>query len=374
MLGTLKESAKTHWKDFVKPLVHAYNCTKNDVTGFSPYELMFGRQPRLPIDLAFGLPLTNKQHTSHSQYVQDLKSHLEESYKIATGNAENIMQENKIRFDKHIIAADLSVGDRVLVRNVCLKGKHKLSDKWESEVYVVTKRAGTLPVYTVRPEKKYSPQRTLHRDLLLPCGYLSAPEIPLPTQIRKPITRSNTEHLKNHVDIDEDETPIYWYSELPISELSRFTTILDIPADPISSPSSTILPTTNSTAPVGAAAEDAAQNLSELKRTGKEPAEIAKEEQADIAEEERARSSEDDDLPISTSDNVDELPIRSTRNRKPPERLRYAKLGQPVLDTFHTHFHGLATAFTYALTDTEIPLHTLQQPISTQPGPCPRRT
>jgi len=57
--------------------------------------------------------------------------------------------------------------------------------------------------------KKDSPQRTLHRDLLLPSVYLSAPEIPIPTQIRKPITRSNTEHLKNHIDTDEDENPIY---------------------------------------------------------------------------------------------------------------------------------------------------------------------
>lgn len=79
MLGTLSHKDKTHWKDFVKPLVHAYNCTKNETTGFSPYELMFGRQPRLPIDLTFGLPIDSSQ-ISHSQYVQKLKSNLEESY------------------------------------------------------------------------------------------------------------------------------------------------------------------------------------------------------------------------------------------------------------------------------------------------------
>ncbi len=57
MLGTLNNKEKSRWKDYVKPLVHAYNCTKSDVTGFSPYELMFGRQPRLQIDLSFGLPV-----------------------------------------------------------------------------------------------------------------------------------------------------------------------------------------------------------------------------------------------------------------------------------------------------------------------------
>lgn len=43
MLGTLKDKEKGRWRDFIKPLTHAYNYTKNEVTGFSPYELMFGR-------------------------------------------------------------------------------------------------------------------------------------------------------------------------------------------------------------------------------------------------------------------------------------------------------------------------------------------
>lgn len=78
MLGTLQNQEKSRWREFVKPLVYAYNCTKNEVTGYTPYELMFGRQPRLPVDLAFGLPVQGGQHTSHSQYVQTLKSRLQE--------------------------------------------------------------------------------------------------------------------------------------------------------------------------------------------------------------------------------------------------------------------------------------------------------
>ncbi len=66
MLGTLEPKQKTKWKEYVKPLVHAYNCTRNDVTGFTPSELMFSRSPRLPVDLAFGLPLQRNQSTSHS--------------------------------------------------------------------------------------------------------------------------------------------------------------------------------------------------------------------------------------------------------------------------------------------------------------------
>ena len=55
MLGTLTPQQKEDWKSHVPALVHAYNCTKNAATGFSPYYLLFGREPRLPVDVEFGL-------------------------------------------------------------------------------------------------------------------------------------------------------------------------------------------------------------------------------------------------------------------------------------------------------------------------------
>ena len=55
MLGTLSPSEKSDWKSYLAPITHAYNCSRNEVTGFSPYFLMFGRHPRLPVDVLFGL-------------------------------------------------------------------------------------------------------------------------------------------------------------------------------------------------------------------------------------------------------------------------------------------------------------------------------
>jgi hypothetical protein len=54
MLGTLSENEKLRWSGHVKYMTHAYNCTRHEATGFSPCELMFGRQPRLPVDWYFG--------------------------------------------------------------------------------------------------------------------------------------------------------------------------------------------------------------------------------------------------------------------------------------------------------------------------------
>ena len=36
MLGTLEDHQKQDWKSYVAPLVHAYNATRHDSTGFSP--------------------------------------------------------------------------------------------------------------------------------------------------------------------------------------------------------------------------------------------------------------------------------------------------------------------------------------------------
>ena len=54
MLGTLPKKPKSTWWKQVPTLVHTYNCTRNNAMGFSPYYLMFGCKPYLPINLIFG--------------------------------------------------------------------------------------------------------------------------------------------------------------------------------------------------------------------------------------------------------------------------------------------------------------------------------
>ena len=65
MLRTLPESQKHKWKDSLNKVVHAYNSSRNYATGFSPFYLLFGHPPRLPVDLVFGLSSedTRMSHT-----------------------------------------------------------------------------------------------------------------------------------------------------------------------------------------------------------------------------------------------------------------------------------------------------------------------
>lgn len=176
LLGTLEEKKKEEWRKYVRPLVHAYNCTRNDVTGEAPFLLMFGREPRLPIDLCFGISPQGHNPRTHSQYVQDLKKRLRHAYELASRNAEKRQLLNKRCWDAKVTALPLEVGDRVLVRNLSLRKKHNISDKWEQTVYVVVKQPDEgIPVYVVKPDDGEGRERVLHRDMLLPCGFLSAP-------------------------------------------------------------------------------------------------------------------------------------------------------------------------------------------------------
>ena len=185
MLGTLSEEEKSDWKSYLGCMTHAYNCTKHASTTYSPYFLMFGRHPRLPIDVEFGrlpidvefgLPKHNcGDNSSKSRYVQKLRR-LNYAFKKASKYSDQQAQKYKSSYDKSIKSPQLQEKDIVLVKVVAHKGRHKLQDKWEPEEYVVIEQpiVGT-PVYKVQPVNGGN-IRTLHRNLLLPLGVKLEPD------------------------------------------------------------------------------------------------------------------------------------------------------------------------------------------------------
>lgn len=99
MLTTLTEKEKSNWKDSLNKLIFAYNCTRCKVTGFSPFYLLFGRTPRLPVDILFRLtPETGVP--DHREYMQSGKKGCRKPMK-----KERTVQESRLNEAKETMIA-----------------------------------------------------------------------------------------------------------------------------------------------------------------------------------------------------------------------------------------------------------------------------
>ena len=128
MLGTLPSHAKKNWQEWVTSLTHAYNCTVSPVTGFSPYVLMFGRTPKLPLDIDLGIPMVEQGPTSHQNYSQKLCSKLQWAYQKAQDNNKRESQCHKRYYDQKMRCIKLKPDDLVMVRVKALTGNHKIAN------------------------------------------------------------------------------------------------------------------------------------------------------------------------------------------------------------------------------------------------------
>lgn len=170
MLGTLHPSLKPSWKDHVETLTHAYNCTKHASTGFSPYYLMFLRKPRIPVDLLLEKEENEAQEVDEKGYVERMQQALVEAYKLAQTNADDARRKQAANHDKRARGSGFSQGDKVLVANKSLRGRHKIADRWEESPHTVLRSIPGSPVYIVRNDFN-GVERTLHRDLLTACTF-----------------------------------------------------------------------------------------------------------------------------------------------------------------------------------------------------------
>ena len=156
-----------HLPKYLPDLVMAYNSSTHDLTGYSPYFLMFGRQPRLPVDVVMGITLED----DNEDFVKNQQKIFRTAYDIASRKIREAGQEQKKYYHKGQTkkASDfLTVGTQVLVKQTGFQERHKIADIWEDDVYVITDQPHQdIPVYTVENQTDET-VKTVHRNLLLP--------------------------------------------------------------------------------------------------------------------------------------------------------------------------------------------------------------
>ena len=145
MIGKMDPEKRGKWPSHLGSVIIAYNATRSLVTGFSPYFLMFGRRPRLPIDLLFPTAMQQESSRTIDEYVLFLYERLKEALPVARDAAKLEAQRQKRHYNRRAGAVKLQPGDKVLIKLDAFRGqKRKLKNRWSGELHTVVNRLANL--------------------------------------------------------------------------------------------------------------------------------------------------------------------------------------------------------------------------------------
>ena len=116
ILASYVSQHKDDWDLWVDIAVYAYNTSVHDATGYSPYELVFGRVARTPVELDLGVPIKNPC-TQH-EYSISVRRNLQNITQIARRQLEKSRSVAKQQFSAKNSCSwsPLSVGQWVWLR------------------------------------------------------------------------------------------------------------------------------------------------------------------------------------------------------------------------------------------------------------------
>ena len=195
MIGKLEEDKKACWSEHLPELLMAYNATRSVVTGYSPYYLLFGRRPRIPVDYLFPTLSDSPHQTKMEVSVMAMQRRLKEAFTVARCLTSEDAAKQCHYYNRKAGAVALQPGDIVTVHTDGFVGKQKVKDRWEDRGFIVESQLEDWPVYKVRcptTDARQKPKyRILHRNRLLLVTDEDAPGIPGPAQAKATPTVSN---------------------------------------------------------------------------------------------------------------------------------------------------------------------------------------
>ncbi|KAL8585025.1 hypothetical protein ACOMHN_043661 [Nucella lapillus] len=118
MLKKLCEERPSDWDRYIPAALFAYREAPQESTGFSPFELLYGRTVKGPVSILKEL-WSKEQETEEVkttyQYVVDLRNRLEETCQFAMESLQQARVSQKRQFDKRVRRQNLKQGDKVLL-------------------------------------------------------------------------------------------------------------------------------------------------------------------------------------------------------------------------------------------------------------------
>ena len=251
LLRSLTPEEKRQWPKYLPELLYWYNAAPHSSTGVSPYTLLFGQSPPLPIDSLCSSLCPDTNTTAADDYVRGHFSRLEEL-------RDRVLQKTSAARDhadlKPTRGTVLCPGDLVLLRDHP-PGRTKITDKFKDSIYTVTMVPGpTCRYYVVRDSES-------QQEFAVTCSEMRkyTPRDSVCPQTNRPDTIQSSEFpgtSDSRTDSEDEMQP-----SCPLVYTAHFASPRVVSETP---PSTT---ETEFTPPVGPVTTDVPQNLRRSKRT-----------------------------------------------------------------------------------------------------------
>ena len=111
------------WVPCLEGVLFAHRTAKHASTGFSPFRLLYGRDPKLPVDVAYNLKTVQPMDEFDEQYVThvvdvmtSIRSAIDEEASTAITKAQ--LRQKEAYDKRHILSTIYKSGDKVLIKNL----------------------------------------------------------------------------------------------------------------------------------------------------------------------------------------------------------------------------------------------------------------
>jgi hypothetical protein len=150
------------WHRYLDALMFAIRTTPN-VSGYSPFELLFGRQGRTHLTFLKELwsgPSSDPETKTTYQYVLDLQNKIADTCEFAQKELAKVRDRNFRYFNKHAKLRNFKPGDQVWVLNT--KAQNKFDFNWVGPATVLERRGHVI--YKIQFEN--GTERLYHINML----------------------------------------------------------------------------------------------------------------------------------------------------------------------------------------------------------------
>ena len=151
MLRKVLKGEKRNWDHMLPFVLFAYREVPQATVGFSPFELLYGRDVRGPLDVLREEWIQDPDtETDVLSFVMAVRDRMETAKEIVEENAKTAQTKQKTYYDRKTRKMNLQPGDKVLL--LLPSSTKKFVAQWQGP-YTVTKRTGKVNYEIQMPDK-----------------------------------------------------------------------------------------------------------------------------------------------------------------------------------------------------------------------------